>query len=240
MIPLGPKPDIIKAMGLTFAGPLGIAAGVDRNGGRIASLDLFGFGHVEIGTITPDNRLAMGERPPGLRIGISFGASRVGLDAGVIDDYCAALADAYPHADYLCANLSSPRAGRDGNSHGVDRLIARIGEERDRLAAGSGCGKPVLLKLAPTASGEGVPVALAEAKRRKFDGLVLACFDPRAVAEARDRIGGLTLISVGGVRTASDVATRLAAGADLVQVHSAFVDGRTQALWARAGKECAG
>lgn len=233
MAPVGPKPGIVTAIGLTFAGPLGIAAGVDRNGRTMASLDLSGFSHVEIGTITPDNRLAIGERPPGLRIGINFGASQAGLNAAVIDDYCASLADAFPHADYLCANLSSPRAGRDGNSHGVERLIARIGQERDRLAVEGG-RKPLLLKLALAASGEPVPAALSEAKRQKFDGLVLASSNPAIVAEARDWIDDLTLISVGGVKTAHDVAARLAAGADLIQVHSAFVEGATQCLWACA------
>jgi dihydroorotate dehydrogenase len=42
-----------SAMGLAFANPLGLAAGVDRTGALIPSLNAHGFGHIEIGTITP-------------------------------------------------------------------------------------------------------------------------------------------------------------------------------------------
>jgi dihydroorotate dehydrogenase len=227
-----PQSEAAVLMGLNFAGRLGVAAGVDRNGQTFASLDLAGFGHFEIGTITPDKRLAIDERPPGLLIGVNFGASGSGLNDEIIDEYCAAMADAFPAADYLCANLSSPRVGRDGDSQGVDRLIARVAEKRDMLAAERGCWKPLLLKLNLTVGCKRLPAALSEAKRQEFDGLVLECSDQAAIAEARNRIAGLTLISVGRVRTACDVARRLSVGADLVQIHSAFIDGTAQ-LWTR-------
>ena len=42
-----------KVMGLTFPNPVGLAAGLDKNGAHIDALLAMGFGFVEIGTITP-------------------------------------------------------------------------------------------------------------------------------------------------------------------------------------------
>jgi dihydroorotate dehydrogenase len=42
----------IQALGLTFPGPLGIAAGFDKNGVGVDALAAVGFGFVEIGTVT--------------------------------------------------------------------------------------------------------------------------------------------------------------------------------------------
>ncbi|MBL1320263.1 MAG: quinone-dependent dihydroorotate dehydrogenase [Methylophaga sp.] len=40
-------------MGLTFPNPIGLAAGLDKNGDYIEALAAIGFGFVEIGTVTP-------------------------------------------------------------------------------------------------------------------------------------------------------------------------------------------
>ena len=42
-----------KAFGLTFPNPVGLAAGMDKNGAHIDALLSLGFGFVEIGTVTP-------------------------------------------------------------------------------------------------------------------------------------------------------------------------------------------
>jgi dihydroorotate dehydrogenase len=40
-------------MGLNFKNPVGLAAGMDKNGDYISALDALGFGFLEIGTVTP-------------------------------------------------------------------------------------------------------------------------------------------------------------------------------------------
>ncbi|HEX2315038.1 MAG TPA: quinone-dependent dihydroorotate dehydrogenase [Thermomonospora sp.] len=42
----------VRALGLTFPGPLGLAAGFDKDAEAYEALGAFGFGHVEIGTVT--------------------------------------------------------------------------------------------------------------------------------------------------------------------------------------------
>lgn len=48
-----PKPLLTKAFGLSFPNPVGLAAGMDKDGAHIDALFSLGFGFVEIGTTTP-------------------------------------------------------------------------------------------------------------------------------------------------------------------------------------------
>ncbi|GAA4572054.1 quinone-dependent dihydroorotate dehydrogenase [Planotetraspora kaengkrachanensis] len=51
---LAPRDDSLKieAFGLRFPGPLGLAAGFDKDARCVEALAAFGFGHIEVGTIT--------------------------------------------------------------------------------------------------------------------------------------------------------------------------------------------
>ncbi len=46
-------PAPVQAMGLTFPNPVGLAAGLDKNGEHIDPLATLGFGFIEVGTVTP-------------------------------------------------------------------------------------------------------------------------------------------------------------------------------------------
>jgi dihydroorotate dehydrogenase len=53
-LPGRPLPgDRVHVMGLDFPNPVGLAAGLDKNGECIGALAAFGFGFVEVGTVTP-------------------------------------------------------------------------------------------------------------------------------------------------------------------------------------------
>jgi dihydroorotate dehydrogenase subfamily 2 len=54
----------VSCLGLQFANPLGLAAGCDKNGDFLDALGSLGFGHIEIGTVTP--RPQDGNPPPRL------------------------------------------------------------------------------------------------------------------------------------------------------------------------------
>ncbi len=56
LLNLLPRPIICTprlVMGLTFPNPIGLAAGLDKNGAYVDALATLGFGFIEIGTITP-------------------------------------------------------------------------------------------------------------------------------------------------------------------------------------------
>ena len=48
-----PQPLPTKVLGLAFPNPVGLAAGLDKNGAHIDALLSLGFGFVEVGTVTP-------------------------------------------------------------------------------------------------------------------------------------------------------------------------------------------
>src|SRR3989344_9247579 len=52
----------VSVMGLRFANPVGLAAGLDKNAEHIRPLADFGFGFIELGTVTP--RPQPGNPPP--------------------------------------------------------------------------------------------------------------------------------------------------------------------------------
>ena len=84
-----PRPIVCKprsVMGLTFPNPVGLAAGLDKNGAYIDALATLGFGFIEVGTVTP--RPQPGNPKPRLfRVkeaqGIinRFGFNNLGVDA---------------------------------------------------------------------------------------------------------------------------------------------------------------
>ncbi len=43
----------VQAFGLTFKNPIGLAAGYDKDGVAVRGLAALGFGHIEVGTVTP-------------------------------------------------------------------------------------------------------------------------------------------------------------------------------------------
>lgn len=48
-----PAPDPRVVMGITFPNPVGLAAGLDKDGAYIDGLAALGFGAIEVGTVTP-------------------------------------------------------------------------------------------------------------------------------------------------------------------------------------------
>lgn len=217
----------LTAMGLAFANPLGLAAGVDRTGELVPSLCSHGFGHVEVGTITQETRhpSSLGRSISSTIIGANIGSALPGLDDLVIDDYAATLRQVFGLSDYIVANLSAAALDRDGNTPGVEKLVKRLSVVRDVLSAVGGRRVPLLLKLNAGSRGAMFPAAIMAARVSGLDGIVL-------ISDCLDRIGaissyldGLAVISVGGVRSADDVRSRIAAGAALVQVHGAYATG---------------
>jgi dihydroorotate dehydrogenase len=48
-----PEPLPVRAFGIDFPNPVGLAAGLDKNGEHIDALGALGFGFIEVGTVTP-------------------------------------------------------------------------------------------------------------------------------------------------------------------------------------------
>jgi len=79
-------PCPVRALGLQFPNPVGLAAGLDKNAERIDALAKLGFGFIEVGTVTPrpqagNPRPRLFRLPQAQALINRFGFNNVGLDA---------------------------------------------------------------------------------------------------------------------------------------------------------------
>lgn len=185
-----PESRPVQCMGLEFPNPVGLAAGLDKEGNTIDAFGRLGFGFVEIGTITPRpqpgnpkprlfrlkeheaiiNR--MGFNNPGITqgvenvrraksfqgvVGFNIGKNKDTPNEDAVDDYLKGVRGAWPVADYIAVNLSSPNTPglRDlQSSENASRLIAALKKEQMKLAHDSDRWVPIALKVAPDLSDE--------------------------------------------------------------------------------------
>jgi dihydroorotate dehydrogenase len=188
--------------GLDFANPLGLAAGVDKNGEAIDGFFGLGFGSVEIGTLTPLPQ-AGNPRPRLFRLvedeavinrmgfnngGIHAALPRakaakrrgvLGINVGAnkdapdrIADYAHGVAAAAPIADYVTVNISSP------NTPGL-RDLQHGRELTDLLAAADDArriGKTprLFLKVAPDLDASAIDAIARAAIEHHVDALIVS------------------------------------------------------------------
>jgi dihydroorotate dehydrogenase len=196
-----------RVWGRDFVSPIGLAAGLDKNGVAIDALAACGFSHVEIGTVTgqaqpgnpqprlfrlPDdyaviNRMGFNnhgaaavaarlsaryqKRRPDCVLGINLGKSKV-VDLGAaLSDYEISVRALGALADYVVVNVSSPNTPglRDlqGEAH-LRPLLAGVRAALDAVAP----GKPLLLKIAPDLSDDGIDAAVDVALGTGCNGLI--------------------------------------------------------------------
>ena len=75
----------VRAMGLDFPNPVGLAAGLDKNAAHVDALAKLGFGFLEVGTVTPrpqpgNPRPRLFRLPPAQALINRMGFNNVGLD----------------------------------------------------------------------------------------------------------------------------------------------------------------
>jgi dihydroorotate dehydrogenase len=221
-----PKPRLFRLEG---------GAVINRMGMNNSGLDVF------------TARLARVARRPGSVLAANVGINKE--DADPERDYPALVQAVAPFVDYVTLNVSSPNTVGLRDLQGEARLRSILAGVRD-----AGAGKPVFVKVAPDLA-EGALESIVEvAVESGMTGLIVsnttvlrpASLRGPHVAEAgglsgpplmaastavlarawRLAAGRLVLIGCGGVSSGADVLTKLRAGAQLVQLYSAFaVDG---------------
>lgn len=202
-----PRPDDarlkVKAFGLTFPNPVGMAAGFDKNAEVHNALLRLGFGFAEIGTVTP---LAQGgnPRPRVFRLpGAGAVINRLGFNGAGHAEVLARLKSAPPHglvgvniganklstdrvadyvtglkafaavASYVTVNISSP------NTPGLRDLQseAELDELLARLqeaGAALPLRPPLLLKIAPDLTLAALDALVGLALKHGLDGMIVS------------------------------------------------------------------
>jgi dihydroorotate dehydrogenase len=267
----------LDTLGTRFANPIGLAAGFDKNAEALLPLARLGFGFVEAGTVTPRPQ-AGNPRPRLFRLEADravinrMGFNNAGLDAyltrfrtfprGVCPvganvginkdgadperDYPALVKAVAPYADYIVINVSSPNTPGLRDLQGEARLASILAAVNAAVPQ----RPPLLVKIAPDLSADGIAAIVEAALVAGVEGLIVSnttiarppglrspamtqagglsgapLLGPSTDAlrhAARAAAGRLVLIGVGGVASGADVLTKLRAGASLVQLYTAF------------------
>ena len=246
-----PSPSYpVDIMNLHFPNPVGLAAGFDRDGSLISSLNSSGFGFIEIGTINVNSENNSSDKlSNNIRnlvyskikttnkalIGISLGSLRNNINDHTVADYLLGMELYWTHSDYIVINLSRPGSSMRSetkNSDDIHFLLEKIKQGHTALCEKYNKHVPMVIKVAINYNTrKTLPETLIIAKELGFDGLLLA-FEhwPSSVdvVTTVDEISTLTqqlpLIVVGGIRTEDDMLQILNAGAHLVQCYSLLVD----------------
>jgi dihydroorotate dehydrogenase len=167
----------VKALGLSFPNPIGLAAGFDKNARVPDAMLKLGFGFVECGTVTPKpqagnarprlfrlredravinrmgfNNRGMDEAARNLARRRKYGI--VGINIGAnketsdrIADYAQSFARLAPLADYVAVNVSSPNTPSLRGLQNKEELTQLL-TVLTAARAGS-VHRPLLLKIAP-------------------------------------------------------------------------------------------
>jgi dihydroorotate dehydrogenase len=211
--------------GLTFPNPIGLAAGLDKNGIALPAWAALGFGFIEIGTVTakaqpgnPKPRLgfnndgadAIAQRLAALRVsgrwppvpvGINIGKSRATPLEQATDDYLYSFRTLRDFADYITLNISSPNTPglRElQEPEKLSELLSAIGNE-----AGT-APKPLVVKISPDLSGTELKAILAVCEENGVSGIIATntTLDHSSIAPQLDQAGGLSGTPLRGKSTA--------------------------------------
>jgi dihydroorotate dehydrogenase len=242
----------LNIMGLSFANPVGLAAGFDRNGKFLPYSELIGFGFIEIGTLNIDATKALDEKvittlqnlnkssknkkkfkQPQLK-GINLGSLRNTLDEYTVADYRKGMDLFWQYADYLVINLSRPESDARAfkpDIYGMESFLINIQHHHQTLTTKHGKHIPLLAKLAiDYQHNESSAELILLLKQREFDGVVLAFENWPDIEQISNYLHNIktehqnfSLIVVGGIHSTQDCQQVMAAGASLVQIYTALV-----------------
>ncbi|HET9125101.1 MAG TPA: quinone-dependent dihydroorotate dehydrogenase, partial [Solirubrobacteraceae bacterium] len=196
-----PDPRLrVRALGLDFPSPLGVAAGLDKNLDWFEELGALGFGYVEVGTITaepqPGNPRPRIHRLPADRALLnSMGFPNDGADAAARRlraprrtllavnigrskraadaeaDYRRSVIALAPHADLLVLNVSSPNTPGLRDLQAVEVLRGLVESVRGAMDECE-AHPPLLVKIAPDLNDEAIDALAETALELALDGLV--------------------------------------------------------------------
>lgn len=240
----------INIMNLHFPNPVGLAAGYDRDGKLINSLNSAGFGFIEVGTINVNSEIesddeldhiaqnlehAKNQSTNQALLGVSLGSLRDEIDEHTVADYLKGMEIYWHHSDYIVINLSKPGSSIRSGANNIAKLfnlLDKIKQGHTELCKKHNSHVPIIIKVAIEYENKNtLPSTLVFANEQKFDGLLIAfenwpssVYVITTVREISALIKELPLIIVGGIKTADDALQILNAGASLVQCYSLLVD----------------
>ena len=216
-----PPPDPIRAMGLTFPNPVGLAAGFDKDGEHIDALAALGFGFIETGTVTPHPQPG-NPKPRLFRVAQSQAIiNRQGVNNRGVDQLLAHLACSQfaRRGGIVGINIGknfdtpSEKAADDyligfervygaasyiainisSANDALDVLLSRLKAEQTRLADKHGKYVPLAIKIAADLDDTQIQSIADRLRAQRIDGVIAT-----TTTQSRDGVDGLPNASEAG------------------------------------------
>lgn len=203
--------------GLQMSNPVGLAAGLDKNGEALEGLSRLGFGAVECGSVTPRaqagnpkprlfrlsedraiiNRMGFnneGLEPFAARLARRPTRTAIGANLGAnkdtedkAADYVAGLKRLAGLADYFTINISSPNTPGLRALQGREALDDLLGRINEARPAD---GAPVFLKIAPDLISEEIGMIVEASIAHRIDALIVSNTTLERPASLRSAFAG--------------------------------------------------
>ena len=192
----------IELLGKNFPNPIGLAAGFDKSGEVYNSLLKFGFGFIEIGTVTPLKQFG-NPKPRIFRLeddsalinrlgfnndGIEIIKNRIKSEKkkGVLgvnigpnkntknqkNDFCIGLKNFFDIADYITVNISSPNTEGLRDFHDQEKLEDLL-LALNKIKNENKINIPLLLKISPDIKDNNVSEITDVAAKNNISGIIL-------------------------------------------------------------------
>ena len=192
----------VELLGKNFPNPIGLAAGFDKSAEVYNSLLKFGFGFVEVGTITPLKQFG-NPKPRIFRLeddgalinrlgfnndGIDIIRNRIraekkkgllGINIGPNEntknqknDFCLGLKNFFDLADYITLNISSPNTDGLRGFHEEQKLKDLL-LMLNKIKKENKTNIPLLIKISPDISDDYIPDITDIALKNDISGLIL-------------------------------------------------------------------
>ena len=189
--------------GKSLKNPIGLAAGFDKSAEVYNSLYKFGFGFIEVGTITPKRQLG-NPRPRVFRLekdkalinrlgfnndGAEIISNRLskntpdgilGINIGPnkdtknkIDDFMICLSKLYSKGDYITINISSPNTEGLRDFH-EKKSMSNLLERLTYFKKEKKIDKPLLVKISPDIKDNDINHIIELIFKFKIDGIILS------------------------------------------------------------------
>jgi dihydroorotate dehydrogenase len=218
-----------------------------------ALINRLGFNNDGLDVFVANVRRARTFRRAGGIVGLNIGKNASTPIERAADDYLLALGGVYPHADYVTVNISSPNTQNLRALQSDEQLQALLDllvRRRTELAREHG-RKPIFVKIAPDLDAEQIKIIAATLLRHDVDGVIatnttlsrhgvnelangqqagglsgapLLAGSNRVIRLLRSALGkDFPIIGVGGVMSPDDAQSKVAAGANLVQIYTGLI-----------------
>ncbi len=192
-----------KILGTKIKNPIGLAAGFDKSAEVYNSLFKFGFGFIEVGTVTPKQQYGnpkprvfrlendralinrLGFNNDGLekvseRLQKNPPADFLGINIGPnkdsenkINDYLKCIKEIFNHANYITINISSPNTPGLRDFHD-EKTLQNLLKNITEFTKKNNIKKPLILKVSPDITDSEIGHIIELMKRFNISGVIIS------------------------------------------------------------------